>query len=468
MRYFGFCLAALILIACSPTDENPRTSSSEPEKNNSLKTFTQDKPIQAFTKQEEIIFITPSHVGNSIQAISPDGNNQREIFSIPDYAAKETSIWELAASPDGQRIAFASDHDWDRSYNTTNVYVIDANGDNLKRPSDAPSIDELAQYNTGKVQVKARRLLKGGELSAWVQGAKEPSKQLLREGQTATFTLEVADFGKDIYQYVRIFNHHPGHSNPCSFDAALKVDLIAGKTVDAGSMPMLFSVTCPLVYSPAWVDDQTLAVIYSEPDTTLSSHNIWMVNADIKPNESASRWLDTRDNTTNNKITRVFAGGADSDQPAIVAFQSAAIATGLYVAPVKQPAEIKGGATNLCGETISCKLTSIDATTDGKTTIISAYGRDTRLPDFAAIYISHNDGPFKQILKLDNQAIGTAAISPNGQQIVFDRAAKLSDSPQKVRFGDRPQCPCSIWRIDSDGKNLVQLVDDGRNPDWSP
>ncbi len=416
--------------------------------------------------QEEIIFIAPSRGGSQIRAVPPDGRGGREIFAIPDYATQGAVIWEVSASPDGERVAFSSDHDWDRSYNHMNVYVIDADGSNLRRPSDAPSVPQLAQYETGMVQVEARRLVGGGELSAWVQGAREPARALLREGQSARFTVEAADFGPDIPQYARVLNHNPGYSNACSYAPAVRVDVEPGQTVDAGSMPMLFSHTCPRAFSPGWISNDTLALVYAEANQSVSPHNIWTVNIDIQPNEAGTRWFDTSRESVSNRITRVFAGEAEGDEPTIVALRNGALYTSIHAAPASDPASMVGGATKICG-TLTCKVTSVDATPDGRVTIISAYATDTYGSDFSAIYISRDDGPFVLVLKLENEAIGTAAISPDGTQIVFDRARRLIDSAQRVRFGERPHCPCSIWRVGSDGQGLERIVEDGRAPDWA-
>ena len=445
-------ILACLLAGCSQTDS---TSPDTPKKKSSA-------------KGEEIVFITPSRTGTEIRAMRPDGTKTRQIFEIPDYAVGNTVIWDVNASPDGSQIAFSSNHDWDRSYNTVNVYVIDADGKNLKRPSDAPSIPELRKYKKkGKVKLNAQKLVGGGEISAWVQGANEPVKNLLREGQVWQFTVEAKDFGDDIPQFIRVFNHNPGHANECSYDPALRADIRPGKTIDAGKMPMLFPHTCPKAYSPGWIDNDTLVVMFAEPDTTVSPHNVWTVDVDIQPNEVGARWYDTRGEVSSSSITQVFAGGAEGDEPTVVFFRSQALATWIAAAPANDPANIKGGHVRLCDEMTTCKLTGLDVTPDGETTILSVYASGTRQADYSAIFISHNDGEFKPVLKLQGEAIGTVAISPDGQQIVFDRARRLRDTYQRVRYGERIQCPCSIWRVNVDGTEMTQIAEDGRFPDWS-
>jgi Tol biopolymer transport system component len=46
------------------------------------------------------------------------------------------------------------------------------------------------------------------------------------------------------------------------------------------------------------------------------------------------------------------------------------------------------------------------------------------------------------------------SISPDGQQIVFERAVYLSDTPS------------SLWIMNRDGSNMHKLADDGGRPAW--
>ena len=463
-RIVGWLAAAsvLVLAGCTPTLQR-----SEPP-------ARADRPRPAepagrgVGAGEEVVFVAPSRAGTAIHAVKPDGSSPRQVFALPDYAPADAAIWELSASPSGARLAFASNHDWNRSLFVVDTFVVDIDGQNLRRPSNAPSIPQLDAYERGKVIVDARRLVRGGELSAYVQGARAPVTALLREGQSTVFELEAADLGPGVRQQVRIFNHHPGPSHACHFDPAVMVDVRAGRTTDAGPMPMLGAHTCPTVRSPGWIDDDTLAVLYAEATTSISpNHNIWTVRADIGPGEAGTRWYDTSRQGASSKIVRVFAGESEGPEPTIVAFRSGAIATWILAAPVADPASMAGGHATLCGASITCKLTSIDSTPDGSVTVISTMSRQATGPMHAALHLARNDGPYTEIVGFDDGFIGTAAISPNGEHVVFDRARAPIDTYERVLVGERPQCPCSIWRVGADGTGLTKLVEDGRSPDWT-
>jgi Tol biopolymer transport system component len=75
---------------------------------------------------------------------------------------------------------------------------------------------------------------------------------------------------------------------------------------------------------------------------------------------------------------------------------------------------------------------------------------------------------FNEILRVPGEAIGRLAIAPDGQTIVFERAAGLDSASDRVVFGPRLLCPCSLWTVATSGGTARQLVADGRAPAWSP
>jgi Tol biopolymer transport system component len=76
-----------------------------------------------------------------------------------------------------------------------------------------------------------------------------------------------------------------------------------------------------------------------------------------------------------------------------------------------------------------------------------------------------------EIVRLNGEAIGRLAISPDGREIVFERGSRIDES-NKTGFapliGPHLQCPCSLWVVNRDGSQLCQLVKDGRAPAWRP
>lgn len=72
-----------------------------------------------------------------ICSVRPDGSDLRVIFS-----EKEVFSYHPALSPDGRKIAFASDRD-----GNPEIYVIDVDGGNLRRLTDDPAIDEYPTWS---------------------------------------------------------------------------------------------------------------------------------------------------------------------------------------------------------------------------------------------------------------------------------------------------------------------------------
>jgi dipeptidyl aminopeptidase/acylaminoacyl peptidase len=64
-------------------------------------------------------------------------------------------------------------------------------------------------------------------------------------------------------------------------------------------------------------------------------------------------------------------------------------------------------------------------------------------------------GTITQISHLDNEFVRSFSISPDGQSIVFERAATLYSETS------------DLWIMNREGSNLRLLVKDGRIPNWS-
>lgn len=76
------------------------------------------------------------------------------------------------------------------------------------------------------------------------------------------------------------------------------------------------------------------------------------------------------------------------------------------------------------------------------------------------------DEELTEIVRLPGEVIGKLAVAPDGEAIVFERGASLGDSVEAMSWGPTVLCPCELWRVDSDGSGLRQLVADGRAPAW--
>jgi Tol biopolymer transport system component len=66
-----------------------------------------------------------------------------------------------------------------------------------------------------------------------------------------------------------------------------------------------------------------------------------------------------------------------------------------------------------------------------------------------------------QVTQFDDEYAGMLNVSPDGQQIVFERGSGLDEFNTEVVDPD-------LWIINQDGTGLHLLVEDGRGPAWSP
>jgi Tol biopolymer transport system component len=89
-------------------------------------------------------------------------------------------------------------------------------------------------------------------------------------------------------------------------------------------------------------------------------------------------------------------------------------------------------------------------------------------PAGGAIYeYTFAGGRLRELLRLPGEAIGRLTVSPDGQTLAFERAARLDDSVARVTRGPRLLCPCDLYLAGRNGSNLRLLVRDARAPAWS-
>jgi Tol biopolymer transport system component len=77
-----------------------------------------------------IVFVSDRGEGEEIYVIEPDGSNERRLTHSGEGKGSRIPFW----SPDGSRIAFASDRDGERGKNS--IYVMNADGSNVQRLTD--------------------------------------------------------------------------------------------------------------------------------------------------------------------------------------------------------------------------------------------------------------------------------------------------------------------------------------------
>jgi TolB protein len=144
-----------------------------------------------------------------IRLIDPDGRNDRRLWTHPDLT-QDLGIYEIAWRPDGKELAFSSSHEAVASYYHADIFAIRPDGTGLRKITNPPAHDELAQLPKGTVTVTVRNLqassTTSGTFIVYVAGADQPQQVAIPAGSAKTLTFKsVADFGRRVQPVVAMF-----------------------------------------------------------------------------------------------------------------------------------------------------------------------------------------------------------------------------------------------------------------------
>lgn len=375
--------------------------------------------------------------GKEVRLIEPNGQNDRRIWTSP--IPNDTGVTEVAWNPAGTELALVSDHEGVVSFYERDVYAIRPDGSGLRKLTNAPLHDELAALPQGTVTVDVQVLAGGGPFFVYVSGAALP--QSVIGGSTGiqrlTFT-NVADFGDTLQPVVAIDGEYRW------FNAGTQADVKPGQTVHAGMLSISgqgewhFGVYPDLL---TWRADGSYVGFLFGPgcltgkaavspplgvaDEPLLQHNLagWTCALDWAPLTSmANQVIVTESNPFTNKghIYRMTEGNPNPGQPLISYDLPNSV---LYL-------EWLPDGSGFLLSFANGGLTESN---------IYAY-------DFAAKEIN-------QLTHFSGELAGQLSVSPDGQQVVFER------SPTASGLTD-------LWIMNIDGSDLRLLVEDGVRPSW--
>lgn len=191
--------------------------------------------------------------GGALWLINADGTNPRQIWQLPDPANQ--AITDVDWSPDGTRLAFASDHESLCSFYRSDIYSINIDGTDLRRLTNSPACAGLAGFAKGSVQVTIKNELTESLFLLYVQGAAKAVELTILPGLQRTVTVDnVADFGDGILQQVVIFQTDEKNW----IVPSVTVDVRAGETTAAADHFVINNNTAARsfgAYSPSWRRD---------------------------------------------------------------------------------------------------------------------------------------------------------------------------------------------------------------------
>ena len=402
-------------------------------------------PVTALEDAGTIAYVKRST--DDIHVISPDGTGDRVLWTIPPpfvYPA-----YDLAWRPDGRELAFSSGHEQACSWYDSDVYAIGYYGTGYRRITNSPACAALAGLPKGSVTVNVNNYT-SDLVWVYVQGAPEV-KSILGSG-TVTFN-DVADFGPGVLQpsigiwgqyrftsYPPYADVQPGQTVPggnliftslSGFDAfgAGKVSWKADGSALAYGMRSASGITqipANPPYGSTGVDlpviqDASPSLVAWGPTPATKDQYLYLSGMHVIEENVGGIYLNTVGNAS---------GGT---QLVIIPDYSGQIAYDIEWLP------------DGSGFLFALEFTQFPPDPPGMYSDIFEY-------NFASQVITRLTS-----LRYDSDAGGAEmlSISPDGQQIVFERALydPLNPSP-------------SLWIMNRDGTDMHKIADDAGRPAW--
>ncbi|NPA91707.1 MAG: hypothetical protein GXO55_09725 [Chloroflexi bacterium] len=206
----------------------------------------------------------------SIVVARPDGSAPRPVWTAPDAGS---TVFGLAWRPDGEAIAFASNHEFPYSRFRSDIFSVRVSDGRTRRLTHPPGRAEIQAGGYGKGTVTGRIYNNFGPVTAfiiYIQGADQPlgSVNPGQRGDSVSFTLpNVADLGPNVGQYItfvwsgRVDSNGDGvPDKDCTGSlshAGALVDVRAGQTVDVGTITFDGDASCKKYEAsyPVWRPD---------------------------------------------------------------------------------------------------------------------------------------------------------------------------------------------------------------------
>lgn len=431
-------------------------------------------PIIAVQNQQNdqtmIAYVASSTESQQIRLINRDGSSDRLLWQLPSPSAPVDGIGlgGLSWHPQATELAFDSGHDWQRSMNIRDIYAVSGDGQQLRRVTRPPSPDENSQFPNGTIRFTLD-MLEQGDVQLYIEGMDEPYSYFSRLHDTWTFTMTLADFGENMRQYIRVWDPDSFQS-ACNYSEEGWVDVVPNTFSDIGTIrfDIVSDRTCPVLFSPSWTHDgSALTYIHREADPVTPENNPWQIAHSPAIGTVGTRLFDFNTVVGRGKPYRIVSGPTVETADDIFFLETGATVDQIVYTTATNAANQTSLNLGLCPET-TCKIHDIEWLPDGAGVIFSRHESSFRSAAGVLYRYNFATQEYNEILRLPNEGIGNLSISPDGNTIVFERSPRVFDGVDKVRYGPRLQCPCTLWMVDVDSSNLRLLVEDGRQPAWSP
>ena len=370
--------------------------------------------------------------GNQLRLIEPDGSGDKLVWAappVPGQPALSYTVTGVAWRNDGGEITFASDHEESLSPYLRDVYSVQGDGGNFRKITNAPSQEWLDEYPTGTVTVSVT-LGAVGPFFVIVQGAAEP--QMISANGTLTFT-DVADLG-DVAQAVVATNGDDRWIGTA-------VDVQAGETASAGILSITPFGGVPGYGADAafWKFDDTRVGFLGPmctPQVLPADPPIGFSTSYLADSEAFANLCTAQYGPTQATANQVLYATAIFDQDGNSFVYRATEGASQLPAPVATFDRYT-------------RITDLRWLPDGSGFIVAK--QDDLLDEDVNLYefiFATGDLTKLTDFSFGGEFVRRFALSPDGQQIVFERAVDLDT-------GDS-----DLWIADRDGSNAQLLVND--------
>jgi hypothetical protein len=373
--------------------------------------------------------------GTDIRLIEPDGSNDRRILTVADSPVPYR-VPTLAWKPDATELAFASDHEQTTSLFEKELYAVRPDGSGLHKLTNGPRHDQLAGYPRGTVTVDVLAIV-GEPVIVYVVGAAAPQTALVSTTATRLTFTNVADLGSGVAQQVVAMT-----GSGRWYGAA--ADVRPSQTAHAGSL-VVSGASAPLrADNPTWRSDGTAVgfmfgescgefrslpanpPINAQGQTRLKAHSFlgYLCLVDWGPTPALANKLLYNEWDPSTRGIYLTSEGSDAPGELLTTY-------GLNW------------------------LVDLEWLPDGSGFLYSVMEfSETR-------YVRSNIHEYlfatkqvRQITHFDDEFAGSFSISPDGQQIAFERMPTIEG-------------PTDLWLARRDGSDMRRLAPRAARPAWS-
>jgi hypothetical protein len=382
---------------------------------------------------------------HDIHLISPDGSGDRVLWTAP-LPLSQTEPLELAWRPDGRELAFSSDHELACSWYESDVYAIGYNGAGYRRVTNSPACAALADLPKGSVTVDVANYT-SDLVWVYVQGAPEVKSILGGFGGTVTFD-GVADFGPGVHQAsIGIWGMYRFTSYPPY------ADVQPGQTAPGGNLVIMeySGFTGFGAGKVSWKADGS-ALAYGlrtgSAITQISANPPYgSIGADLPVVEEASPSLVAWGPIPARKDQYLYSSGLSPFKENL---------GGIYLNTV---GDASGGTQVVLFYDYSAEYVhDIEWLPDGSGFLFTKFyvGLGFFADIFEFNFATQSITQLTPTLNDESEDGGARGlgISPDGRQIVFERAVYPLNTNS------------SVWIMNRDGSDLRKLADDAGRPAW--